>query len=92
MEEIWEADFCNRAASPGEQNGISHSSLAAATIPTRTLPMGDDVHACFQRILASRKPPAVEPMIDGYSGFLFVDKDDRPMVAMHWEKYFQHAL
>ena len=59
---------------------------------TRTLPMGDDVHACFQRILASRKSPAVEPMIDGYSGFLFFDKDDRPMVAMHWEKYFQHAL
>ena len=54
--------------------------------------MGDDVYACFQRILASRKLPAVEPMIDGYSGFLFFDKDDRPMVAMHWEKYFQHAL
>lgn len=29
-------------------------------------------------------------MIDGYSGFLFLDKNDMPMVALHWEKYFQH--
>lgn len=31
-----------------------------------------------------------EPKIDGYSGFLFLDKNNMPMVAMHWEKYFQH--
>jgi site-specific recombinase XerD len=54
--------------------------------------MENDVYACFQRILECRKPPVVEPVIDGYSGFLFFDKDDRPMVAMHWEKYFQHAV
>lgn len=34
----------------------------------------------------------VIPMIDGYSGFLCFDKDNKPMVAMHWEKYFQHAV
>ena len=73
-------------------DGTKYIESTKTNAGTRTLPMGDDVHACFQRILASRKPPAVEPMIDGYSGFLFFDKDDRPMVAMHWEKYFQHAL
>ena len=31
-------------------------------------------------------------MIDGYAGFLWFDKDGKPMVAMHWEKYFQHAV
>ena len=31
-----------------------------------------------------------EPMIDGKSGFLYLDKNDMPMVALHWEKYFQH--
>ncbi len=31
-------------------------------------------------------------MIDGHSGFLCFDKDGKPMVAMHWEKYFQHAV
>ena len=28
--------------------------------------------------------------MQGYSGFLFLDKNGRPMVALHWEKYFQH--
>lgn len=54
--------------------------------------MQDDVYECFQRILKNRIPPKVEPMIDGYSGFLCFDKDGKPMVAMHWEKYFQHAV
>ena len=59
---------------------------------TRTLPMEDDVYECFKRILANRKPPKVEPVIDGYSGFLFFDKEERPIVAMHCEKYFQHIV
>ena len=59
---------------------------------TRVIPMQDDVYECFQRILKNRRPPRVEPMIDGYSGFLCFDKDGKPMVAMHWEKYFQHAV
>lgn len=42
--------------------------------------------------MEKRNPPKVEPMIDGYSGFLWFDKDGKPMVAMHWEKYFQHAV
>ena len=58
----------------------------------RVLPMADDVYKAFGRILASRPKLKVEPMIDGYSGFLFIDKDRKPMVAMHWEKYFQHAV
>lgn len=29
-------------------------------------------------------------MIDGYVGFLFLDRNNIPMVALHWEKYFQH--
>ena len=62
------------------------------TAGERTIPMTDDVYECFQRILKNRRPPKVEPMIDGYSGFLCFDKDGKPMVAMHWEKYFQHAV
>lgn len=56
----------------------------------RMVPMTPEVKEAFQRILANRKNPKVEPMLDGYSGFLFLDKNDRPMVALHWEKYFQH--
>lgn len=56
----------------------------------RMVPMTPEVKEAFQRILASRKNPKVEPMVDGYSGFLYLDKNGRPMVALHWEKYFQH--
>ena len=56
----------------------------------RYVPMNEDVEACFRRLIENRKNPKVEPMIDGYVGFLCLDKNDMPMVALHWEKYFQH--
>lgn len=56
----------------------------------RVLPMADEVYECFQRILKNRKTPKIEPMIDGHSGFLYLDKNGMPLVALHWEKYFQH--
>lgn len=58
----------------------------------REIPMSEDVFECFQRILAERKAPKVEPMINGYAGFLFLDKNGMPMVALHWEKYFLHIV
>jgi site-specific recombinase XerD len=56
----------------------------------RYVPMTDDVEKCFKKIISNRKKPDVEPMIDGYTGFLYLDKNEKPMVALHWEKYFQH--
>ena len=56
----------------------------------RYVPMIDYVSECFRRIIENRKKPKVEPMIDGYCGFLCLDKNEMPMVASHWEKYFQH--
>ena len=57
---------------------------------TREIPMTDDVYRCFQRIIASRPRPKTEPMIGGRCGFLYLDKDGKPMVALHWEHYFKH--
>ena len=54
----------------------------------RYVPMTEAVAACFRRIIANRKTPKVEPMVEGYAGFLFLDKNDMPMVALHWEKYW----
>lgn len=56
----------------------------------RQVPMTQEVADCFRKIFKSRKYPKVEPMIDGYSGFLYLDKNGMPTVALHWEKYFQH--
>ena len=46
---------------------------------TRVLPMTDDVYKTFKRIISSRKKLKVETMIDGYTGFLFLDNRGNPM-------------
>ncbi len=52
--------------------------------------MTEEVAECFRNIIRCRDNPKVEPMVGGYTGFLFLDKNDMPMVALHWEKYMQH--
>ena len=56
----------------------------------RMIPMTPEVKECFERIVSSRSKSKVESMIDRRCGFLFLDKNEMPMVALHWEKYFQH--
>ena len=58
----------------------------------RYVPMTEEVAACFRHIISKRGTPKVEPLVDGYSGFLFLDKNGMPMVALHWEKYMQHII
>ena len=72
-------------------NGIGYKIVEPKTESgVRQIPMTLEVAECFRRIIKARIKPKVEPVIDGYAGFLFLDKDEHPMVAMHWEKYFQH--
>ena len=56
----------------------------------RVIPMTDDVYVCFRRIIENRPRPKNEPMVDGKCGFLFLDQNGNPTVAMHWEHYFNH--
>lgn len=58
----------------------------------RLLPMTDEVYQCFVTILQRRRPPKVEPIIDGVGKFLFYDKNGNPMVALHWEHYFKQIV
>lgn len=58
----------------------------------RYVPMTEEVAACFRRIIAKREAPKVEPMVDGYIRFLCLDKNDMPLVALHWEKYLEHII
>lgn len=59
---------------------------------TRVLPMTDEVYECFKTIIQNRPKPKKEPMIAGKVGFLYLDKNGMPMVALHWEKYFEHIV
>ena len=59
------------------------SSLSAIT---------EDVAQMFRAIIEDRVPPMVEKVIDGYSGFLFYDENDMPLVAMHWQHRSNHMV
>ena len=57
----------------------------------RVLPMNNEVHDAFERVIKNRKKPKVEPLIDGVSGFLFINEWGRPTQGYYWEKKFQYA-
>lgn len=59
---------------------------------TRRLPITDEVAEAFARIIEERPKQKFEKMVDGYSGFLFLDDNGMPLVAMHWEHRFNRMV
>ena len=59
---------------------------------TRKLPITEDVAMMFRAIIEDRPKPKIEKMVGGYSGFLYLDKNDLPEVALHWEHRFRHMV
>lgn len=55
----------------------------------RNIPMTDAVYIALMRVVRSRTSPKVELLLDGHSGFLFLDKSGMPKVAMHLENYIR---
>jgi integrase len=55
---------------------------------TRTIPMEDGEYEAFKVLIERRKQNPANPSIDGVSNFICLDKDNHPMLAMHWEHYF----
>lgn len=58
----------------------------------RFVPMSDEVAECFRKVITQRPAPESEPEVDGISGFLYLDKNGMPLVALHWEHYFQRIV
>lgn len=59
---------------------------------TRVLPITDEVAEMFRAIIEDRPNYKIEKVVDGYSGFLFLDKNAMPLVAMHWEHRFNSMV
>ena len=55
-------------------------------------PDDEDVFQSLQNLLANRKRLKNEVIIDGYSGFLLLDKNDHPKVALHIENEMRWAM
>ena len=54
--------------------------------------MTADVEQCFRSIIEDRPTPRVEKMVCGYNGFLYLDNEGLPLVAMHWEHRFNRMV
>lgn len=54
----------------------------------RKIPMSQEVKEAFRSAIAKRATPRMEYIIGGHTGFIFLDKDGNPKVAMHLE----HAM
>ena len=59
---------------------------------TRVIPMTKEVTEMFRAIIQDRPEYKVEKVVGGYTGFLFLDKNGMPMVAMHWEHRFNSMV
>lgn len=58
----------------------------------RIIPITDEIAEMFKSIIENRTAPKIERVIDGYSGFLFFDKNNYPVVALHWEHRFKRMV
>ncbi len=58
---------------------------------TRKIPMTEEVADCFRIIISKREKRRMEPIVDGYARFLFINEWGNPKPAYQWEKYFQRA-
>lgn len=73
-------------------NMIYYVTKTKTNAGTRQIPITDEVCECFQHIIKDRRNTIAEPMIDGYTGFLFINKNGNPMISRHWEKIFENII
>ncbi len=58
----------------------------------KRIAMTEEVYHSLKNILANRPKLKTEAIIDGYSGFLLIDKDNHPKVALHIENEMRWAM
>lgn len=75
-----------------ERSGKYYVEKTKTACGVRYIPMTDDVYQSLKNILARRKKVKVETIVDGYSGFILLDKDSKPKVALHIENEMRWAM
>ena len=75
-----------------ERGGKYYVEKTKTECGCRFIPMTDEVFRSLQNILANRKKVKSEIIVDGYSGFLLLDKNDMPKVALHIENEMRWAM
>ena len=90
-------DFDNRSIRVDHQlvrdrHGKYYIEKTKTECGRRTIPMTNEVHDALKNILQKRPKLKTEMMVDGYSGFLLIDKKQQPKVALHIENECRWAL
>lgn len=75
-----------------ERGGKYYVEKTKTECGCRFIPMTDEVYRSLLNILERRKKVAKEFIVDGYSGFLLLDKNDHPKVALHIENEMRWAM
>lgn len=75
-----------------ERGGKYYVEKTKTECGCRYIPMTDEVYRSLQNILSRRKRVKTETIIDGYSGFLLLDKNDSPKGALHIENEMRWAM
>lgn len=58
----------------------------------RQIPITEEVARCFEAIIKNRGKNKREPVVDGYCGFLYLDRNRMPVVALHWEHRLERMV
>ena len=75
-----------------ERGGKYYVEKTKTECGCRFIPMTDEVYRSLLNILERRKKVAKEFIVDGYSGFLLLNKNDHPKVALHIENEMRWAM
>lgn len=75
-----------------ERGGKYYVEKTKTECGCRFIPMTDEVYHSLLNTLERRKKVEKEFIVDGYSGFLLLDKNDNPKVALHIENEMRWAM
>ena len=75
-----------------ERGGKYYIEETKTSSGRRFLPMTDTVYDSLKKMLERRPKVKAEPMVDGYSGFIMLDKNGNPKVALHIENEMRWAM
>ena len=79
-----------------KRGGILYIQAPKTKSGIRTLPMSQEVNKSLKHDVSSRIKPAIEPVVDGYTGFIWLNyrakKGLRPTLGYEWNKWFNNAV
>ena len=75
-----------------ERGGIYHVEKTKTESGVRFIPMSDAVYQSLKNIVANRRAPHKELLVDGYTGFLLLDKNGNPKVGLHLDHHMQWTM